>query len=249
VKLSARLVSHGLLVCMIAAALVATLEDRALAGDNSSKTAPTSSHDIIRRLVLANQARFDALRAYEGDRQYRIEYRGFPKTLAAEMTVRMKYRFPDVKEFTIVRESGSKLLLNRVLHRLLDSEKEASNEENRKQVALTLENYSFETSAAQADETQDIELNVKAKAKNKFLYNGRIWVNPKDYAVTRIEAEPAKNPSFWIKGTDITHAYTKVGDFWLPAHNQSVSRIRVGGRATLTIDYTNYHITDARPIQ
>ena len=40
----------------------------------------------------------------------------------------------------------------------------------------------------------------------------------------RIEAEPAKNPSFWIKKTDIHHEYVKVGDFWLPADNKSVSK-------------------------
>jgi hypothetical protein len=39
-----------------------------------------------------------------------------------------------------------------------------------------------------------------------------------------------------------------VNDFWLPAHNQSVSAIRVGGRAELTIDYRNYEITRASQV-
>jgi hypothetical protein len=66
--------------------------------------------------------------------------------------------------------------------------------------------------------------------------------------VVRIKAEPAKNPSFWTKHSQIEHEYVKVGDFWLPAHNHSVSTVRFGGRADLTIDYTNYEITDARPL-
>lgn len=56
----------------------------------------------------------------------------------------------------------------------------------------------------------------ESKVPTKFLYRGRVWVNAKDFAVCRIEAEPAKNPSIWIKRTDIRHAYLKVGDFWLP---------------------------------
>jgi len=39
-----------------------------------------------------------------------------------------------------------------------------------------------------------------------------------------------------------------VSDFWLPARNHSISSIRLGGRAELTIQYTNYHITAADPV-
>jgi hypothetical protein len=37
----------------------------------------------------------------------------------------------------------------------------------------------------------------------------------------------------------------KVSDFWLPARNHSISSIRLGGHAELTIQYTNYQITAA----
>ncbi|MGC2249349.1 MAG: hypothetical protein WA626_01665, partial [Acidobacteriaceae bacterium] len=63
-----------------------------------------------------------------------------------------------------------------------------------------------------------------------------------DFAVCGIQAEPAQNPSFWIKSTNIDETYKKVGDFWLPEHNESVSRIRFGGSATLTIQYQDYTI-------
>lgn len=66
--------------------------------------------------------------------------------------------------------------------------------------------------------------------------------------MTHIEAEPAKNPSFWIKRTDIEHKYTKVDGFWLPEENRSTSTIRLGGRAVLTIEYQDYKITQASPL-
>jgi hypothetical protein len=37
----------------------------------------------------------------------------------------------------------------------------------------------------------------------------------------------------------------KVGDFWLPARNHSITKIRFGGNAVLTIQYQNYKITSA----
>jgi hypothetical protein len=73
-------------------------------------------------------------------------------------------------------------------------------------------------------------------------------VDFKDFAVTRLEAQPAKNPSFWTKHSEIEEVYMQVGDFWLPARNRSVTNTRFGGRAVLTIQYQNYEITSATPI-
>jgi hypothetical protein len=88
-------------------------------------------------------------------------------------------------------------------------------------------------------------LGVKPRTKGKFLYSGRIWVEAEDFAVTRLVAQPAKNPSFWTKHSEIDESYMKVGDFWLPARNHSITRIRFGGSAVLTIQYKNYEITSA----
>ena len=88
---------------------------------------------------------------------------------------------------------------------------------------------------------------VEPRRKDKFLYCGRIWVDAEDFAVVRLEAEPAKNPSFWTKNSEVEQVYTKVSNFWLPARNHSITTIRLGGRAELTIQYNNYQITSADP--
>jgi hypothetical protein len=74
-----------------------------------------------------------------------------------------------------------------------------------------------------------------------------VWVDATDFAVTRIDAEPAQNPSFWTKKSEVHHEYMKVQGFWLPRRNESVSYIRLGGRATLTIEYNNYRVVNSRP--
>src|SRR5579864_3544957 len=85
-------------------------------------------------------------------------------------------------------------------------------------------------------------LSVEPRRKDKFLYAGHIWVDAEDFAVVRIEAEPAKNPSFWIRNTKVEQLYVKVNDFWLPARNHSLTSVRLGGRADLTIDYQDYQV-------
>jgi hypothetical protein len=40
-------------------------------------------------------------------------------------------------------------------------------------------------------------LRVSPKSRSKYVYRGKVWVDGTDFAVRRIEAEPAQNPSFW----------------------------------------------------
>jgi outer membrane lipoprotein-sorting protein len=205
--------------------------------------------EIAHKLQERNAERAAALEQFSGTRVYRMQYRGFPSDRDAEMVVNVTYRAPNVKQFTVVSQSGSKFILDRVFKKLLEGEQEAASEENRRNTALSTENYDFTSAGYQAtpDGGQYV-LNLLPKTKNKFLYRGKIWVDAKDFAVVRIEAEPARNPSFWIKKTEVRHTYVKVNDFWLPAENRTESVIRLGGEAVLSIEYQDYKITKARPL-
>lgn len=216
------------------------------AADSLSVPESLSAETIIGKLQAADQCRAGALHSYTGKRVYAVDYHGFPGGRHAEMTVEAKYTSPDQKDFRIVSEDGSKLLLDRVLRRLLDSEKEALQNTTHEQNALRLENYIFTLLNVEETPQQKLYvLRVEPKAKRKFLYRGTVWIDAEDFAVARIEAEPAANPSFWISHTEINHVYTRVNGFWLPARNESVTRVRLGGKAVLTIDYTDYNVGDA----
>jgi hypothetical protein len=210
--------------------------------------APTwlTAEQVVHNLAQMNLNRVQALRAYRGTRTYLVEYRGFPSTRNAEMVVNVKYLSPGKKEFVIQSATGSKLLIDNVLKKLLEAEKEEQGPETQARSALTESNYHFtlighDSGFSGATYVFDVE----PRRKDKFLYRGRIWVDAGDFAVVRLKAEPTKNPSFWIGKVDIEQVYTKVNDFWLPAYNHSVSAVRLGGRADLTIEYKGYEITDA----
>jgi hypothetical protein len=205
-----------------------------------------SAEEVVERLVQRNLERARALTAYQGTRIYHLEYHGFPGPRTAEMIVDMKYRSPGAKEFTIRSETGSRLIIDRVFHKLLQSEKEALTQENQAHVALNTDNYRFALIGYENTPTGSCYvLSVEPLTKNKLLYRGQIWVDAEEFAVLRIEATPAKNPSFWTKETKIKQRYGKVGDFWLPVSNQSSSITRLGGQADFTIEYRDYQITSA----
>jgi hypothetical protein len=205
---------------------------------------------VLEKLVERNAERSDALQKYQGRRFYSLDYTGFPTSLHAEMVVDMVYDAPATKQFKIISQSGPQWIVDKILKRLLEAELESMSEENRARVALNSSNYDF--SALEQQDSLDhcsYQLTVEPKIPGKLLYRGRIWVDSKDFAVCRIEAEPSKNPSFWIKKTEIHHSYLKIGDFWLPSKNESVSVVRGGGRAVLIIKYQNYEILAARGVK
>jgi hypothetical protein len=202
---------------------------------------------IVHKLEASNQARNNALHHFESSRTYALHYRGFPNNHDAEMVVTLSYQSPSTKEFKVVSQSGSKFIIDHVFKRMIESEREAAQDQSRN--ALTSKNYEF--SLVGTDHTPEGNyyiLKVAPRTSNKFLYRGKVWVDAADFAVAKIEAEPAQNPSFFIKHTDVHHRYKKVDNFWLPAENRTTSYLRIGGHADLIIEYDQYTITAADPI-
>lgn len=236
--------------CSLAVAVFAafTCGGRAQA-PNRASSAPLSLEQIVDQMQKHDQAQTEMLGGYQALRHYAIEYRGFFKTLDAKMDVEINYDASSGKSFRIVSESGSHTLCEKVLQRAVDSEKEASLAKNT--TALTRANYKFRLAGREPLNGRPAYiLDVEPITPNKFLYRGRIWVDEIDFAVVRMDVQPGKNPSFWISRTVIHHVNADVGGFWLPQHNRSETKVRIGGTAVMTIDYGTYRIAprQLRPV-
>ena len=241
-SISSRARLFFLLLATLAGAFAAAADSDPL--PPSITTAPLSVDQVVNNLIRRDIERAQALSQSESTRVYHLSYRGFPGDRDAEMTVEATYDSPSTKRFQVVSQTGSNLVINRVFKRLLDSEKEAAAPEMHARTLLNRDNYSFALIGFEPSEQgSQYVLAVYPKEKSKYVYRGTVWVDGTDFAVTRIDAEPAQNPSFWTKKNEIHHEYMKVGDFWLPRSNESVSYIRLGGRATLTIEYKNYRVS------
>jgi hypothetical protein len=227
---------------LVAAAPTLFAADVPSSGNNGALP-QLSTEEIVSRLSHNNAQRAAALRSYEGKRSYSLEYHGFPSNREAGMEVVAHFTAPGEKNFEVVSGSGSKMLQTKVLSKLLEGEREAAPPEMQKQTALSTDNYSFTLLGTRPSAYGGCyRLSVEPRRDNKFLYRGEICVNGQDFAVESIDAEPAKNPSFWIKKTRIEHRYQKIGQFWLPASNKSVTNVRLGGTATLSILYSKYDV-------
>ena len=202
-----------------------------LASDSQETKAPPplGVHDVVQNLEARNRERSQALHGFEGTRVYSLHYRGFPHSYDAEMVVGVRYQAPATKEFTVISQSGSKFVIDRVFKKMLESEKQAGEDQSR--TALSQQNYDFAMASYEATPNgARYELAVTPKSKNRFLYRGKIWVDATDFALMRIEAEPAQNPSFWIKKTEIHHTYKKDRRF-LVARRESFAQLHAHRRS------------------
>jgi hypothetical protein len=213
--------------------------------DTVSPPALTAAQ-IVGEMQRHSQARKYGLKHLKSIRQYQVEYRGFSTVIAANMEVEYNYDALMGKSFRIVKQSGSKTLCEKVLKRALESELEAS--QDNAATALTPANYRFHLAGTETlGGRPAYVLDVQPLVASKFLYKGKVWVDAAEFVLLKIEAEPAKNPSFWIARTRILQTFAKTGDYWLPERNRSETKVRIGGTAVFAIDYGKYEIESNTP--
>ena len=196
-----------------------------------------SAEEVVAKMMQFDAQRQSELTGYAAIRHYSATN----KKRHAEMLVRVSCDSSGAKEFTIVSEEGSGSIRKHVFHKLLSEETEASRRGTRASTRLIPDNYQFQMVGLETLETgPSYVLSVTPKTANKYLIDGKIWVDANDYSIVRIEGQPAKNPSFWVRSVHFVHTYQKVGQFWFASSTHTTSEIRIFGESELTIDNSDY---------
>jgi negative regulator of sigma E activity len=217
--------------CFLLFAAVAAAQD-------SSQQRPSAS-DVVANMMERDSQRQAASPGYTATRRYVLENSRHHKR--AEMLVTVTCLDDGSKQFQTVSATGWSIARSHVFPGLLEGEGEASRPDVRERSRITPDNYSFALLGREdINQRSAYVLSITPKAHNKYLVEGRIWVDAEDYAIARIEGKPAKNPSFWIKSVHFVHTYQKNGLFWLPVSDRSVSDARILGATELTIEYFDY---------
>lgn len=192
---------------------------------------------VVVRMEKANAERQAALQSYWSRRRYVAKNPRLRRE--ASIVVEAHFAAPDEKQFEVIESSGSRVVENRVFTPLLESERANARAPARDGVEICRRNYVF-SFAGYDTEAQAYVFNVEPRTPNKYLFRGKIWVTAGDYAIQRLEGEPAQRPSFWVRNTHFVHEYAKFGDFWFPVRNRTEVQLRLFGRSTLEIEYMDY---------
>jgi hypothetical protein len=203
-----------------------------------------SENQIFAELLAHNERRKSSLFDYTSLRTYRVvDLKG---KVHAEEIGRMEFRAPDKKTFVVTSESGSGLIRRLALNPLIASEIETAAGKEHHDSAIAPENYTLNLlGEQQVGSHHCFVAQAVPKRRDKYLFEGKLWIDSEDYAVVRIEGHPAKNLSFWIERADFVRQYQKIGEFWLPQRDETLVQVRLYGKKALTIDHQDYSVNGA----
>lgn len=230
-----------LITCAVLFSLLATVVAQ------NAQQSPTNANEIIAKMFAHDRNQEAATAGYEGTRHYTLDNEHLHKH--AELVVSVRCGADGIKHFQVVAEDGWKSANKHVLRKMLESETETSDPAFRAKTRLTPENYEFSMVGTQLLEDRlTYVINVLPKRDDKYLLKGMIWVDAQDFAVVRVEGQPARNPSFWTRQIHFVHEYHKDGSFWFPVSTKSVSDARIFGTTNVTIAYSDYKPNSALPV-
>jgi outer membrane lipoprotein-sorting protein len=199
------------------------------------------ANGIVSRMFVANQWRKEQLQHYTETRTYQIS--DLAGKLAAQTVVRMDYRAPDVKTFEVTSEKGSGVVRHLVFNRLMNTESETAKGKEHQESDLTPANYKFYLAGEEdLGPYHCYVLRVVPKRKDKYLFEGRIWVDSHDFAIARIKGHPAKNPSFLLESVEFVRDYQKLDEFWLPLRDETHIDVKIYGKRVLTVEHGPYQM-------
>ena len=232
----------ALLIVVVAAATFpaagqSTQNSGSLASSESLPSQQSMSGDqIFADLVKYNELRSARLREYSALRTYSVT--DLNGKVHAKETVRMEYVAPDKKTFVTVAEEGSAVVRHLVLNRLMESETSAAAGQEHHDSSITPTNYIFHVLGEEdLGAHHCFVVEAVPKRKDKYLFEGKVWVDSSEFAVVKIAGHPAKRLSFWVTRADFVRQYEKIGDFWLPAKDETFVDVRLYGKKILSIEH------------
>ena len=203
--------------------------------------AGVTAAQIFDELVAHNSFRAAMLQNYTAQRTYQVlDLQG---KVHAEEVGRMEYLAPDQKKFVVQSEKGSAVVRHLALNALIASEIETTAGKQHHDSAISPANYSLDLlGEQQVGPYHCFVVQAAPKRKDKYLFEGRVWIDAEDYSVVRIEGHPAKKLSFWIQRADFVRQYQKIDRFWLPQRDMTFVDVRLYGKKVLTIDHDDYSV-------
>ena len=146
--------------------------------------------------------------------------------------------------YTVVSETGSDYMRNRVLKAVLKREQELVADGDCRRSELTPDNYEFQD-VQQGDGERYVTL--KPKRKDVLLVDGRMVLSHDGSELLRVEGRLAKNPSFWTSLVNIIRHYARLDGVRVPVATESIAKVKFAGIAYLDVHY-EYETINGRPV-
>ena len=142
----------------------------------------------------------------------------------------------------------------KVLRDVLDHETEKKDARETARKEFSQDNYSFSLAGSEnLDGRKCFVLEMNPRHDDKDLLRGRVWVDAESFNIRRVEGNPMKNPSWWIRDLHILMSFSEVDGMWLRTFTQAVANVRFKGKYEMVARDLEYHHVEqnvqSRPLQ
>jgi hypothetical protein len=221
-------------VCIVAAVLT------------SAALGQSSEDELIKRTEQAQWAKETNLLGYSVTERYKVVRNGETQP-AAVLEVRTVYKKDKGKDYSnVTSRTGSGALQKLVLNKILKREEELSQNDTRKHLLITSDNYDMKLSGEDnIGGRKCFVLNLKAKTKSPYLLDGQAWIDSQTYELVRVQGRPNEKPSFWTGRPLIDRNYEDKKGFPLATSARAESNSLFFGTTVVFIEYSDYDVNRA----
>jgi hypothetical protein len=185
---------------------------------------------IITRMAQARAENRAHFRSYIVTRDYQLFGKELHKS-KFEAIAHVTFVPPDSKTYAIQRASGLGVG-EKIVRQMLDGEAHIA--KNYGSTDISPVNYDLRLIGEEYVGAQRCYvLELLPRRRDKSLLHGKIWVDATTYLIHRMEGEPAKAPSWWLRDARIKFVYGDVGGMWLQTASESTANVRLLGQYTM----------------
>jgi len=200
---------------------------------------------VIRQIDAAVAARVDNILGFTDVEHFSVYRSGDDTHTVAEMTVRDTYKKGVGKEFTVLSESGSGMILRFGLKPLINNDVTINLPGNVEKSWFTSANYEMKLKPGGVERLNGRDcyvLSITPRGEAPNLIIGTLWADAKDGSLVQIEGVSSKSPSAFAGTTRVMRQYTNISGFAMAMHARAESTSALFGHTVVTIDYGNYQL-------
>lgn len=198
--------------------------------------------ELLVRMEQARNENRARLRPYTVTRGYTL----FGKEQYAaksEVVASLTFVPPNSKQYAIERSIGAGLG-QKVVRQIL--EKETALVKDHTATDISVANYDFRLlGEEQVGGKRCYLLDLVPKRSEPNLLRGKAWVDATTYLLHRIEGQPVKAPSWWLRDLRIELVYSSVSGMWLQTASESRANVRFLGPHTMVSRDLEYKLGES----
>jgi hypothetical protein len=220
-------------------ALLLLQANGAFATNAGSSSASPDLESLVKKITEAQLDNRENAKPYSVTREYKV-FGGDAVQPRTDVVAKVNFLPPNVKNYDIDQSTGG--MGEKIVRHILDHEVDAARDS--RLMMVNEQNYEF-TFLGEDTLAGDpcYKLRLTPKHDRKELLKAMMWVDKNSYHILRLEGEPAKSPSFWVKDVHLVLEFGEVAGMWLQTETLALAHLRFGGEYKLTSQDLGYNVS------